>query len=290
MLHTQFRVPSSSLKPFVRFYTEREVQITGAVVTHPAPARTCPMLGFYFRDFMTVKDNGQQLLRTSPKTVLVGLQTYQRIEMHLTGHLQCFYIMFRPEGFHRLFSIPMDQMTDQDYDARSVLGRFISNLEDRLGECNSFSERACLVEHALMNRVPQAHALDGVYFAAKQILETSGQASISTLTHQSGLSLRQFERRFRKQIGMRPKLFTRIARFESALERKARLQTASWTEIALDFGYFDQMHMVHDFANFTGKTPGESLAQLERLFVEPLRDASRDRARALAENNSQLLL
>ncbi len=290
MLHTQFRVPSPSQKPFVRFYTEREVQMAGAVIMHPAPARTCPMLGFYFRDSLTVKDNGQHLLRTSPKTVLVGQQTYQRIEMHLTGHLRSFYIMFRPEGFHRLFSIPMDQLTDQDYDARSVLGPFISHLESRLSECNSFSERVCLIEHALINRVLQAPALDSVYFAANQILETRGQASIPALAHQSGLSLRQFERRFRTQIGMRAKLFTRIARFESALERKARLQTASWTDIALDFGFYDQMHMVHDFAEFTGKTPTESLAQVERLFVEPLRHANRDRARALAENNSQLVL
>lgn len=290
MLHTQFRIPSSVLKPFVRFYTEREVQISGAVIIHPAAARTCPMLGFYFRDAMTVKDNGQQSLRTSPKTVVVGLQTYQRIEMHLTGHLQCFHIMFRPEGFHRLFSIPMDQMTDKDYDARSVLGPFISHVEGRLGECNSFSERVCFVEHELLNRVLQAPALDGVYFAASRILETGGRASIPALALQSGLGLRQFERRFRKQIGMRPKLFTRIARFESALERKARFETASWTDIALDFGYYDQMHMVHDFAEFTGKAPSESLAQLERLFVEPLKDSRRNRARALAENNSQLVL
>lgn len=290
MLHTQFRVPSSGLKPFVRFYTEREVQVAGAVIIHPAPARTCPMLGFYFRDSMTVKDNGLQVQRTSPKTVLVGLQTYQRIEMHLTGHLQSFYIMFRPEGFHRLFSIPMDQMTDADYDARSVLGPFTSHVEDRLSECNSFSERVCFVEQELNNRVLQAPALDGVYFAAKRILETGGQASVSALALESGLSLRQFERRFRHQIGMRPKLFTRIARFESVLERKARFPTASWTDIALDFGYYDQMHMVHEFAEFTGKTPSESLAQIERLFVEPLRVTGHDRARVLAQNNSQLVL
>lgn len=290
MLHTQFRFPSYGLRPFVRFYTEREVQITGAVIIHPAPARTCPMLGFYLRDSVTVKDNGRELLRTSPKTVLVGLQTYQRIQMHLTGHLQSFYIMFRPEGFHRLFSLPMDQLTDADYDSRSVLGPFISHMEQRLSECHSFSERVCLMEQALMNRVLRAPALDGVYFAANRILETAGQASIPALAHQSGLSLRHFERRFRKQIGMRPKLFTRIARFESALERKGRLQTASWTDIALHFGYYDQMHMVHDFAEFTGRAPSESLAQLERLFVEPLKESRQNRAQALAENNSQLVL
>lgn len=70
---------------------------------------------------------------------------------------------------------------------------------------------------------------------------------------------------------MRPKLFARIARFEAALEHKARFSTRSWTDVALNFGYFDQMHMVHDFAEFTGATPSDTLQQLENVYVEQVR-------------------
>jgi hypothetical protein len=84
MLHTQFRGPSPGLEPFIRFYTQREIRISGAVVVHPVPARTCPMLGFDFRDAVTVTYGRPQIHRTSSKTVLVGLQIYRRLDMHLT--------------------------------------------------------------------------------------------------------------------------------------------------------------------------------------------------------------
>ena len=63
---------------------------------------------------------------------------------------------------------------------------------------------------------------------------------------------------------MRPKLYSRIARFEAALDSKARSRTKSWTEIAHEFGYYDQMHLVHDFGQFSVKTPTNLMTELER--------------------------
>ena len=82
----------------------------------------------------------------------------------------------------------------------------------------------------------------------------------------AGLGLRQFERRFVQQVGVSPKLLARIARFEAALDRMARLPQGSWTEVAHRFGYFDQMHMVHEFAGFTGDTPTRTLHRFKALF------------------------
>lgn len=140
-----------------------------------------------------------------------------------------------------------------------------------------------------MQRALYAPGADGISAAASRILQTGGQVSIPILADEAGLSLRQFERRFTTRVGVRPKLFTRMARFEAALERKARFASASWTNVAQEFGYYDQMHMVHNFAEFTGGTPSEMLAQLERLFVEPLRNIHRDRASAIAESNPRLI-
>jgi AraC-like DNA-binding protein len=64
------------------------------------------------------------------------------------------------------------------------------------------------------------------------------------------------------------KLFARIVRFEAALDRKARASTTSWAHIAHELGYFDQMHMIHDFAEFTGGTPTQMLREVEGLFRE----------------------
>ena len=89
---------------------------------------------------------------------------------------------------------------------------------------------------------------------------------------------------------MRPKLFARIARFEAALHSKACSAQKSWTDVAHEFGYHDQMHMVHDFEEFTGGTPTSVLKQFEILFREQI-DAMR--LRRLSEkstSDSRLIL
>jgi methylphosphotriester-DNA--protein-cysteine methyltransferase len=77
------------------------------------------------------------------------------------------------------------------------------------------------------------------------------------------MSTRQFERRFTREIGLPPKLYARIARFESALESKALSTADTWTNVANRLGYFDQMHMIKDFKEFSGDVPTSLLMQLE---------------------------
>ena len=80
--------------------------------------------------------------------------------------------------------------------------------------------------------------------------------------------IRQFERRFRYEIGIPPKLYARIARFEAALRRKAAAPAMQWTDIAHALGYHDQMHMVHDFKRLSGDSPTAICGQLD-MFVHP---------------------
>jgi len=102
-------------------------------------------------------------------------------------------------------------------------------------------------------------------------MRAGGRVDIATLADKVGLSARHFARRFIGQLGVRPKLFARVVRFQAALEAKAIHSGKSWSEIALDFGYYDQMHMVHDFNRLAGGTPTEMLAQLEAVFVDEIR-------------------
>jgi AraC-like DNA-binding protein len=98
------------------------------------------------------------------------------------------------------------------------------------------------------------------------ILRGAGGARIPPIAKRVGLGLRQFERKFVQQVGLSPKLFSRIARFEAALDRMGRSPQGSWTEVAHRFGYFDQMHLVHDFSRFTGETPTRTLHRFEVFF------------------------
>ena len=268
MLRIRFHRPTPALEQFVRFYVQREGQIRGAAVVHPVPARAASLIEFDLGDPINVLDYKQVAQRKSPKVVVVGPQTYRRVEMQLQGDLDSFVIMFQPDGLHRLFSVGMHELTDQDYEGHSVLGAFVSQLQLHLGECKSFEERARRVDGFLLRRAVDSRGSDGISTAAHRIVVGGGRLEIVTLANRAGLSMRQFERRFIQQVGIRPKLFARIARFEAALDAKARSATKSWTEVAHEFGYYDQMHMVHDFGEFTETTPTETLLQLETVFVE----------------------
>ena len=268
---SQFSRPTRCLEPFVRFYIQRDVRLGGATVVHPVAARPAPMIVFDFNDPTNILHYAQNEVQKSPRAVVVGPQTYRRLEMQLRGALDTFVIGFQPDGIYRLFSVPTSELTNFDCEAHSVLGSMITKLGERLGNAKSFAERVQFVEEVLLPRALLSGGRDGISAAAHGIILASGRARIPDLASKAGLGIRQFERRFLLQIGMRPKLFARVARFEAALEYKARFGNRSWADVAHSFGYHDQMHMVHDFAEFTGATPSETLNQLEGVYVEQIK-------------------
>ena len=283
MLRIRFHRPAPALDQFVRFYIQRDVRIRGQAISHPVPARAAPIIEFDFLDRVNVLYGHAATAEKSPAAVFVGPQTYRRVEMRLVGALQSFIIVFRPDALYRLFSIPMHQVTNCDYDAHSVLGTFITTLREHLGNAPSAEDRVRIADQSLLRCSQRSLDADGISAAAHRIVLSDGRAAIPSLASQTGLSTRQFERRFVQQVGMRPKLYARIARFEAALDAKARCETKSWTEVAHDFGYYDQMHLIHDFAEFTGTTPTETLGQLETVFVEQI-SAMRSAARVTLSN------
>ena len=262
--------PAPPLRSIVRFYAHREVRLRGGAVVHPVPARAFPLLEFVLGDSIGVLHRDDPHVVTSPRTVLVGPQTHCHSRLRFRGVVECFVVLFQPAGLHRLFSIPMQELTDRALDARFVLGAFASRFEQMIADCRTFSERVRLADSYLLRRVLEAHHSDRISAAAAQFLSASGNARVGEVAAESGLSVRQFERDFMRQLGVSPKLFARIVRFEAALDRKARSSAKSWTEIANDLGYFDQMHMIHDFKVFTGGTPTLALAEIETLFRERL--------------------
>jgi AraC-like DNA-binding protein len=258
--------PALPLRGYVRFYAQRTVRIDDDVVVHPITARAAPLLEFIFGDRIEVVHREKQLRQTSPRAVIVGMQTGCRADLELRGRVDCFVIMFQPTGLHRLFSIPMYELTDRNYEAQAVVGAWASNLEQRLGECLTPEERVRIADEFLLQRALRAPGVDGTSAAAREMLLSGGNLRISPLAGELGMSMRQFERGFMRQVGMRPKLYARIARFEAALDSKAGSSAKSWTDVAHEFGYYDQMHMVHDFEDFTGESPTGTLSHLEALF------------------------
>jgi len=281
--------PAPAVREYVRLYAHREVRIRGDAVTHTVPARGFPLLEFVFGDQFQQVSLSQSLVQTSPRTVVVGVQTHCRSRLRFQGAVECFVILFQPTGWHRLFPVPVHEITDRAYEAHSLLGSWVSRLERLLGDASDFRERVRIADEFLLPYSTGARPYDRISAAASQILHASGNARISELAREAGLSVRQFERCFLQQVGVHPKLYARIIRFEAALDSKARSGTKSWTEVAHEFGYYDQMHMVHDFEDSTGGAPTDVLKEVETLFRGQI-DAIRSGRRTSVQDGLELIV
>ncbi len=262
--------PAPGLESFVRCYAHRSCRVLEGAVVHPVHARAAPVLEFVLGGQIDIAYFDGRPARPSPSPNLVGVHTGRRAQLLIRGNADSFVILFRPAALHRLFSLPMLELTDLEFDARSVLGASLGNLEQRLGDCRTFEGRASIANEFLLRRALQTGAVDGVSAAAEQMIRRAGTLKIAELAHQAGLSLRQFERRFARQIGMGPKMFARVARFEAAMDCMTRSGVDSWTDLAHRFGYFDQMHMVHEIADLTGETPTRTLNVFRGFFCTEL--------------------
>lgn len=234
----------------------------------PVPARSLPVIEFTFGTPYRVQHLASGGARAAHPISLIGPQTHRRVNLVLSGTPDAFAVIFEPGGLSALFSIPQEAVTDQDVDATAALGRALARIHERLGNVSAFEERVELADQCLTGRRPDSAPASAILGAARELHLRNGCATVTNLASAAGLSVRQFERRFQQEIGISPKLYARIVRFEAALHAKAASPQIRWTEIAHTFGYFDQMHMVHDFNRLSGESPSLMSDQMA-MVVKP---------------------
>lgn len=261
MLTTRMAPASERLRPYVWAYGTTAGRVDSTPLVIPLPARPKQLLQFFFADPFQILRPGSSRRDTSPGITVVGPQSCAQPGLSVCGRVDNFAIHFQPSGFNQLFGVPMTELTDAAFDARAVLGPDVSALERELGDATTFAERIRIAERHLV-RLTVDRRLDAVAIAANALFACNGVRSVSAMAADCGLSARQFERRFLAQVGMPPKLYARIIRFNAALDHKLHWPARAWSRIASDQEYFDQMHLVHDCQAFTGESPSRFLARL----------------------------
>ena len=131
---------------------------------------------------------------------------------------------------------------------------------------------------ALLARGPSLELPDaGVSEAMRLIRRSGGRISMDALARLVALSPRQLERRFSAAVGLSPKLFARLARFDGVVRHiRERGLDRAWATLAVEQGYHDQAHMAHEVRAFAGITPAALLAELHPVgFLQYERAAAR---------------
>lgn len=250
----------AELRPYVRAYAQREVEAVAGVI-QPVPASLEHVIEFDFIELpKIVTSNGRN--QTAYRTSVVGPHTSPGAHVHLIGKVESFGIFFEPCGLWQLFRVPNVELADEAWNGADLFGAEINQLWMALAECACFEERVARVDAYLLSRAARASGLTPIMGAAVHLFGSLGRGNLHELSGQCRLSVRHFERRFKQELGMTPKLFARITRFQMALDAKLSSPQRTWLRIAHQFGYHDQMHMIRDFKDLSGDSPERFIAGL----------------------------
>jgi AraC-like DNA-binding protein len=165
-------------------------------------------------------------------------------------------IAVTPIGAHKLFDIPMRELTNTSIEFTDLLGTRGSLLIEQLAETTTWSDRVTILDKAVMDRLTAAQPATGLIdHAWKQLCRSAGTIPISQLAERLGVSVRYLEIQFGTQIGLTPKSSAKILRFQRALTVAALNPGSSWSTIAHMCGYGDQAHLTRDVKQLSGLTP-----------------------------------
>jgi AraC-like DNA-binding protein len=267
-MRVKFYMPHILLQEFINCIMIMHVEVDkhSAPIICPYPPTPQNSLFFYINDQVAVQKDGDTHFVLQPRSAIVGPQL-TRVNLDINRNQKSVRVGFHPGGLYRMLGVPMREMVDESYDATDIFGNELQEVNNKLQEAAGFDEINAVIERFLLQKVKTLKKALPFDMAMLELLRFNGNVSIEQIASMACLSLRQFERVCQDRIGLSPKLYARLTRFSKAYRLRENLPDVSWTSIAYECGYFDQMHMIRDFKTFAGVAPGVIEKELEKTPV-----------------------
>jgi AraC-like DNA-binding protein len=261
------RTPSGPLNDFVeRFWMLSDAP--GHLKERVVPSGTIELVVNLHENELRIYDPQGGRCRPLSGAVISGAYKHSFV-IDTQEHASIVGIHFKPGGAFSFLGVEASELADIHIDLEALWGRSAIELRERLSTANTPAERFGLLEEALMAHLFRPLARHhAVLFA----LDTFGRAdpdlAVRDVARYAGLSHRRFIQLFAREVGMSPKLFCRVRRFQLALETVRQTAVPDWSGLALDCGYYDQSHLIHDFRYFMNLSPTEFIRQRSETVME----------------------
>jgi len=165
-------------------------------------------------------------------------------------------VHFKPGGAAVFFGGALPELRNRTVPLDALWGPCARYLREELQAAIGPQARLRRLESYLMARLQQATPADAVAFAALHVLgQQPAGALIEPVQRASGCSPAQFIARFEQTVGLTPKRYARVLRFHALIERVALRRPDDWAQAAVEAGYADQSHLIHEFKRLAGITP-----------------------------------
>lgn len=191
-----------------------------------------------------------------PNLVICGQQT-SYYDLSLSGKTGMILIVFRPHGVKSFFNFPITELLNENLSLQDLLNNETIELEDKLFNSPNNRQRITHLENFLIKRLIHNDEFERVEYALEIIENLKGQIKAQDIAPEVCLGIKQFERTFSKYVGINPKKYASIVRFQNVIQMRREHKNSSMFQLAFDNGYYDHAHFIHDFKSFTGLSPKE---------------------------------
>lgn len=240
--------PSSDLRAFVRDIWILEHSYNSAYSTLPDG---CPGIVIQLPTALLDRSGAE-----IPESFVYG-QTINQRSFHTIRGTRTLGIVLEPGGLRALFDVDAYLLRDDCMDLSILLPAESNQLLERLLAEGRSSGQISIVEDFLRSILRKRRVYEEwkvLHRAFALISESAGSINVSKLRQELGISERSLERRFRQWVGISPRLYARIIRFQSGLSLM-RSGLLDFTQLAHERQYADQSHFIRDFKEFAGTTP-----------------------------------
>lgn len=172
-----------------------------------------------------------------------------------------FVIQFNATGAYPFLKLAMDNYTEKVTDGRIVFGDSVDILRDKLIQADSTTEKFQLAESWLNSLYDVQKTAPEELDKMIEELKKKPVARLNTIVEHYPHSQKHLIGLFKKHVGLTPKVYQRILRFNEILQRIQNKEQIAWTDISYSCGYSDQSHFIKEFKHFSGFNPSEFIAQ-----------------------------
>ena len=167
--------------------------------------------------------------------------------------METIVVVFYPHTLGMFINTPPSAFYNLEVSGYDLGKRDLNELASRVFQCERTKDCIVLIEKWLLSRIRPTLNMARIKDAVK-LLMVSPSARVNTLADRVCLGKKQFERVFREQVGMNPKEYARVVRFQKSLWLLQR-GYEDYVGIAYEAGYSDQSHFIREFKAMGGHTP-----------------------------------
>ena len=253
--------PADNLQPEIRAYVDYTERIRTFTCRRELPHPEGVLIFNLGEDISITGGDRRQIGLRSGQAFLAGVHLRPALS-HSQGAQSGVQVELPLSALRRLFGVPMNRLVDQVLPLEELLGAEAHSLGQRLCDAPGVEARIAVLDAAFIRRLTAAAPLDRRVTGAIHLLRHRFDLDIAEIGFQVGWSRKHLADRIQDAVGVGPRTFRRLLRFQRLTGELTKGPVRDWTAAALEAGYCDQSHLIREFREFAGLKPSEFASRM----------------------------